>query len=162
MKTQYYPPKREYLLKNVEDNVSKIVLNCYNCLPNVIRTSTVMTNNSSNPSIDEHKSVTTVNINDYDQPMKLFIQTFLNTNIEVNIEVFNIITKYFKSCEYNEKVILWDKYNSVAENVLYIVESGEILLYSEKESNNPIDKEILIGTYIPCMNIKIIYILIKN
>jgi len=149
LETQYNPPKREYLLKIVEDNVSKIILNCYNYMSNVIKTSSMtMTNNSSNPSVNE-KEYKSVNINDYDQPMKLFIQTFLNTNIEVNIEVFNKITKYFKSCEYNEKVVLWDKNKSVTENVIYIIESGEVLLYSEKESTNPIDKEILIGTFIP-------------
>jgi len=148
LETQYNPPKREYLLKVVEDNVSKIVLNCYNCGSNVIKTST-MTDNFYNPSININKSVTTININDYDQPMKLFIQTFLNTNIEVNIEVFNKITKYFKSCEYNDKVVLWDKSKPVTENVIYIIESGEVLLYSEKESSNPVDKEILIGTFIP-------------
>jgi len=134
-----------------------MVLNRYNDLTNVIKFSPMTeSDNSSNPSINEYKSVNIVNINDYDQPLKLIIQTFLNTNIEVNMEVFNEISKHFKSCEYHENSVLWDMNTTVTENKIYIIESGEVHHYSKKESTNAINKEIVIRTLIPCKCIEIL------
>jgi len=151
LETQYNASKREYLLRTTEDGVTKIILTRESPNPNLILFSDMSSPSfvSPTPSFTNYKSVTKTNINDYDQPLRLLIQTLLDANNEVDMNVFTELTKYFKCFEIKERMVLWERSSSVAENQIYIVESGQALLYSIHESSNHIIKEKVIGTLIP-------------
>jgi len=152
LETQYDASKREYLLKTTEDGVSKIILNRES---NPLMFSPVSPSPTVSPStpvsFSNDKSVTKVSINSYDQPMKLLIQTLLLPNVEVEMNVFAELAKYFKCFQIEKSMVLWEKFSPVEQNQIYIVESGQALLYSVHESSNNIVKEKVIGTLIPRM-----------
>lgn len=152
LETQYEAVKREYLLKTTENGVTKIVIRNEKPNTNLQMYSPITSSPSFSPSIistNDYKSITKININDYEQPLKLLIQTLLNYNIEVDMNVFYEITKYFKCFEIKERMVLWEKSSSVVENQIYIVESGQALLYSVYKTSNNVVKEKVIGTLIP-------------
>ncbi|OUM60580.1 hypothetical protein PIROE2DRAFT_63055 [Piromyces sp. E2] len=147
LETQYEASKREYLLRTTEDGVTKIILNREKPNQNMLMLSPNTSTISYSPStisFTDYKSVTKININDYDQPMRLLIQTLLNDNTEVEMRVFRELTKYFKCIEIKNSMVLWQKSSSVVENQIYIVESGQALLYSVYKNSSHIVKEKLL------------------
>ena len=81
----------------------------------------------------------------------------MSENNDVNMNVFVELCKFFKCSDFKESVVLWEKTTPIKENRLYIVESGQALLYSVYETSNLIIKEKVIGTLIPCKFLTYIY-----
>jgi len=153
LETQYDASKREYLLKKTEDGVSKIILNRESSNTNQFMFSPTSPSPMASPStpisFTDDKFVTKVRINSYDQPMRLLIQTLLIPNTEVDMRVFYELSKYFKCFEIKKSMVLWEKFSPIEHNQIYIVESGQALLYSVYTSSNNVIKEKVIGTLIP-------------
>jgi len=156
LETQYNAFAREYLLKTTEEGVTKIALtrenNSISLTPSHSFSSppaNVPGFTYSDESLNKYKSIVKANINEYEQPLRLLIQTLMSENNDVNMNVFVELCKFFKCSDFKESVVLWEKTTPIKENRLYIVESGQALLYSVYETSNLIIKEKVIGTLIP-------------
>jgi len=153
LESQYDASKRAYLLKTLEDGSTRLLLTRENNQSNH-GSSSVYSMLQYSPSpitpISECTSIVKTNINEFAQPLKLLIHTLLNENYEVGMNVFVELTRYFKCFEIDKDKVLWDKNTRVIENQIYIVESGQALLYIVHENSNHIVKEKIIGTLIPC------------
>jgi len=155
LETQYDASTREYLLKTTEEGVTKIVLTRENTgsislTPSHSFSSTPMPGMSySDESLNKYKSIVKANINEYEQPLRLLIQTLMSENNDVNMNVFVELCKFFKCSDFKESVVLWEKTTPAKDNRIYIVESGQALLYSVYETSTLIVKEKVIGTLIP-------------
>jgi len=152
LESQYDASKRAYLLKTLEDGSTRLLLTRENNQSNH-GSSSVYSMLQYSPSpitpISECTSIVKTNINEFAQPLKLLIHTLLNENYEVGMNVFVELTRYFKCFEIDKDKVLWDKNTRVIENQIYIVESGQALLYIVHENSNHIVKEKIIGTLIP-------------
>jgi len=148
LETQYDASKRKYLLKTLEDGSTRLLLtresNRFGSIQSVI-----MYSPSPITPINECKNIVQININEFEQPLKLLIHTLLNENYEVNMNVFVELCRYFKCFEINKNKILWEKTTPIYENQIYIIEKGQALLYIVHENPNHVVKEKIIGTLIP-------------
>jgi SulP family sulfate permease len=161
LETQYDASKRIYVLKTLEDGSTRLLLTRESVYNNSNNYSSSSSNNNINrmsaftpsPSpitpLSACKSVVKTNINEFEQPLKLLIHTLLNENNEVDMNVFTELTRYFKCFEIKKDKILWDKTTPAFENQIYIVESGQALLYTVNENSNHVIKEKVTGTLVP-------------
>jgi len=162
LETQYDASKRIYVLKTLEDGSTRLLLTRESVYNNSNNYSSSSSNNNINrmsaftpsPSpitpLSACKSVVKTNINEFEQPLKLLIHTLLNENNEVDMNVFTELTRYFKCFEIKKDKILWDKTTPAFENQIYIVESGQALLYTVNENSNHVIKEKVTGTLVSC------------
>ncbi|ORX66667.1 hypothetical protein BCR32DRAFT_225972 [Anaeromyces robustus] len=145
-----YHYKRQYFIENIDD---KEVLSVqenndhYNELNDKLNE---LFNDSIINEKDKKDNIKFININDIDNTLvKLLIQVFSNELYPIEMDFFEIISKYFVRIEYNCGTTIWDINSFVDENKIYIMEKGRAKLYSIFDiSINNINKNE-IGNIIP-------------